>query len=112
MISISTDGDLTMAFRICGVMTRLEWMLDTDFAPVWFGFQQLYLVIKSEFEAAFHESFLSKLTKLIGYLRRQQNVVSHTRSELTKLCSVIWLSMIKDIYWLTLHENHVQENLV
>ena len=64
------------------------------------------------FEAALDKTFLGLLTKLIGLLRRQQNLISSMRSECPKFCSVRWLSMGKVLSWLVLHRVEVQQYLL
>lgn len=111
LIGLTTDGDRTMTGRVRGVVTRLERQLGRGVVRVWCGLHQLDLVMQRFFESAFDEHFLSLLTQLIGYLRRQQNFVSDMRSECPKFCSVRWLSMGKVLTWLLLHRVEVQEYL-
>ena len=72
-----TDGDRTITGCIRGVVTRLEQILNNVIVRVWCGLHQLDLVMQSVFEAAFDESFLSKMTKLIRFLQLQENLVAH-----------------------------------
>jgi hypothetical protein len=112
MIGLSTDGDRTMTGRIRGVVTRIEQMLGPGVVRVWCGLHQLDLVMQSMFESAFDESFLDKLTTLIGFLRRQQNLIARMRSKCPKFCAVRWLSMGKVLDWLALHQDDVRKYLV
>ena len=112
MIDLSTDGDRTITARIRGVVTILGKILGSGFFRVLCGFHQLDLVMQSKFEAAFDESFLFKLIKLISYLWRRSNLVALTRREFSKIYSVRWLSVGKVIDWLALHQTSVQDFLV
>lgn len=112
IVGISTDGDRSMTGRIRGVVTSIERMLQPGCVRVWCGLHQLDLVMQKMFEAAFDERYLGVLTKLIGYLRRQQNLITTMRSECPKFCTVRWLSMGKVLSWLVLHRLKVQEYLL
>ena len=101
-----------MTASIRGVMTRLKQILGNVVVRILCGFHQLDLVMQSEFEAAFDGSFLSKPTKLIDYLRHQENLVARMKSECPKFCSVHWLSMGKVLDWVALHQKSVQDYLV
>ncbi|KAH6577372.1 hypothetical protein BASA60_004062 [Batrachochytrium salamandrivorans] len=112
IVGLSTDGDRSMTGRIRGTVTRIEQMLLPGAVRVWCGLHQLDLVMQAVFEAAFDETFLGLLTKLIGLLRRQQNLISSMRSECPKFCSVRWLSMGKVLSWLVLHRVKIQQYLL
>lgn len=76
MIGILTDGDGTMIGHINGVVTRLEKILGSGAVRVWCGLNQLDIMMKSLFEAAFDELFLSKKKNIIGYLWHQKNLLA------------------------------------
>ena len=87
-------------------------MLLPGCVQVWCGLQQLDLVMQAVFEAAFNEDFLGLLTKLIGSLRWQQNLITTMGTECPKFCTVHWLSMGKVLKWLVLHRVEVQQYLL
>jgi hypothetical protein len=43
-------------------------------------------------EAAFNEDFLGLLTKLLGCLRQQQNLITTMGTECPKFCTLHWIS--------------------
>ena len=53
------------------------------------------------YKDALDEDFLTILTKLIGYLRRQQNLVTAMQSTCPKVADTRWLSMAAVTHWLT-----------
>ena len=91
LIGVSTDGDRTMTGRIQGIATRFERETPNGIIRVWCGLHQLDLVMQRVFVAALDEEFLNYLTALIGYLRRQQNLVSDMRSTCPKVADTRWL---------------------
>lgn len=70
---------------------------------VWCGLRQLNFFMQAVFKFALDETFLGLLTKLIGYLRRQKNLISSKRSECSKFCSLRWISMGKVLSYLVFH---------
>lgn len=53
------------------------------------------------FTCALNEDYLIVLTTLIGYLRRQQNLVSKMKATCPKVAKMRWLSMGAVAKWLT-----------
>jgi hypothetical protein len=49
------------------------------------------------------EDFYSNLVSLIGYLRRQQNLIADMKTTCPKVALTHWLSMIKVMSWFKKH---------
>ncbi|KAJ8908158.1 hypothetical protein NDN08_008252 [Rhodosorus marinus] len=112
MIGLSTDGDAKIAGSIRGVTTRLEHTLADGVLRAWSGLHQLDLVMQDVVESTFDEEFISKLAKLVGYLRRQLNSSARAGGECPEYCDVRWGSMLKVLKWLKPHRLKVQSDLI
>lgn len=55
--------------------------------------------------------FYSVLAALIGYLRRQQNLIAGMKSTCPKVTTTRWLSMIKAMSWFKKHRIAIQAYL-
>ena len=111
IIGVSTDGDRTMTGRIRGLATRIEEAAQSCIVRVWCGLHQLDLKMQIVFERGLDEEFLSILTALIGYLRRQQNLVTEMRATCPKVANTRWLSMGKVSRWLCGNRVRVRQYL-
>lgn len=76
LIGCSTDGARSMAGIICGLATSLSECSTDSLIRIWCGLHQLDVVMQDVFKSSFDENFHSKLTALIDYVRRQQNLIS------------------------------------
>lgn len=99
LVGVSTDGKAKMTGRKRGLATLIE----KETAPrplirIWCGLHQLDLVMQKVYEVVLNDSFLSKLTKVIGHLRRQHLLITK------------WLSMFACTKWLTTNTVRVQEH--
>lgn len=65
-----------MTGSINGIATLIEAEASAPVTRVWCGLHQLDLKMQVVFKSALSEAYLSKLTELIGYLRRQQSLVT------------------------------------
>ena len=79
--SIGTDGELTMTGRISCVQTRFEEAVEFTIVRVWCGLHQIDLVAQKAYLALFDDTFVSTLTGLVAFLRRQSRSVCGSRSE-------------------------------
>ena len=86
-ISISSDGARNMTGRVQGLVTRISNECSPGLIRIWCGLHQLDLVMQSVYIAAFGEQLHSTLTALIGYLRRQQNLITEMRSTCPKVAT-------------------------
>jgi hypothetical protein len=111
VISVSTDGDRSMTGHISGMSTRIEQVATPGFIRIWCGLHQLDLVMQRVFVNALDEEFLGQLTSLIGYLRRQQSLISEMRTTCPKVAGTRWLSMGAVAKWFKTHRVAVQEYL-
>lgn len=76
---------------------------------VWCGLHQLNLKMQLVFEQALNETYLSKLYTLIGYLRRQQNLISEMQTTCPKVADTRWLSMYQVVDWLCKNDVRVRK---
>ena len=58
-----------------GAVSRLEEIASEGFYRVWCTLHQLDLCVQSCVTKYFNDDFYSSLTRLIGYLRRQYNLI-------------------------------------
>jgi hypothetical protein len=77
-----------------GVITRILRVAKPGFMRVWCAAHQLDLCMQS-FYLAIPDSFYSRFTLLVAYLRRQQNFISDERSQCPLICNTRWLNMVK-----------------
>ena len=100
-----------MTGRIRGLATRIEEVVQSGIVRVWCGLHQLDLKMQIVFQRGWDEEFLSILTALIGYLRRQQNLVSEMRATCPKMANTCSLSMGKISRWLCGNRVRVRQYL-
>ncbi len=68
-----------------GLVTRFERLALPGFIRIWCGAHQLDLFMQEFFKALLQEQFYSTLTAFIGYLRRQQNLISDMKTQAKNL---------------------------
>lgn len=112
VIGLTSDGDRSMTGKVKGVITRLQQILGPGTIRVWCGLHQLDLVMRAVFETSLNEKFLDKLTTLIGYLRRQYNLIQEMNATCPKYSNVRWLSMGTVLNWLQKNQEPVENYLV
>ena len=61
------------------------------------------------FKALLDDMFYLALTVFIGYLRRQQNLISDMKTQAKKLQDTRWLSMHRTSLWFKIHRIAVSE---
>lgn len=103
VLGVATDGAATMVGNVGGLVTLMEAQVQYPIVRVWCGLHQLDLKMQIIFQSALNDSYLGTLTALIGYLRRQQNLISDMKSKCPKVASTRWLSMFKVADWLCRH---------
>ena len=111
LIGIATDGARNMTGRHAGLVTRLDRCTGPGFIRVWCGAHQLDLIMADIYGKMLQQDFFSVLTVLIGYLRRQQNLVADMKTTCPKVALTRWLSMIKVMNWFKKHRIDVQAHL-
>ena len=60
---------------------------------IWCGVHQCDLVAQTEYQSLADYTFVTTLTGMIAYLRRQQNLQSEMKTTCPKFVSTRWLSM-------------------
>ena len=98
LISVSTDGASNMTGRHQSVVTRLDELCinehGTGIYRIWCGANQLDLLIQKIYTNMLNESFIQRIHKVTGYLRRQQNLVREMHTTCPKFVSTWWISMV------------------
>ncbi|EGZ27922.1 hypothetical protein PHYSODRAFT_293597 [Phytophthora sojae] len=112
LLGVATDGAATMVGCVNGVATRLEKEAKHMIVRVWCGLHKLDLKMQLVFEQALNETYLTKVTDLIGFLRRQQNLVADMQTTCPKVASTRWLSMYAVADFLSEKEAECSPNLV
>jgi hypothetical protein len=103
LIGVATDGARNMTGRHVGLLTFLDNAIGPNFIRVWCGAHQLDLIMADVYDNLFKEDFYSNLVSLIGYLRRQQNLIADMKTTCPKVALTRWLSMIKVMSWFKKH---------
>lgn len=111
MVSIGTDGEHTMTGRLSGVQTLFERAAEYPITRIWCGVHQCDLVAQTEYQSLADDTFVTTLTGLIAYLRRQQNLQSEMKTMCPKFVSTRWLSMKRVTQWLVTHRAKIVEYL-
>lgn len=111
LVSIGTDGERTMTGRISGVQTRFEEAATFSVVRIWCGLHQLDLAAQKEYMLLGDDAFVTTLTALISYLRRQQNLQAEMKTTCPKFVSTRWLSMKRVTAWLAQHRVRVTSYL-
>ena len=100
-----------MTVRLQDLVTRISNECSPGLIQIWCGLHQMDLVMQSVYEAAYNRQFYSTLTGLIGYLRRQQNLITEIRSACPKVANTRWLPMYSTASWLIKHRVRIMEYL-
>ena len=111
LLGVSTDGERTMTGRIGGVATLFASASTFGVMRVWCGLHQVDLVCQAEYKSLYNEQFVSVLTGLVSWLRRQYNFISDVKSTCPKFVDTRWASMKKLTSWLELHVIQVLQYL-
>ncbi|KAH9246800.1 hypothetical protein BASA81_015648 [Batrachochytrium salamandrivorans] len=102
LVGVSTDGDRSMTGRIRGLSTRIESEASPGIIQIWCGLHQMDLVMQRVFESALNEGYLTVLTTLIGYLRRQQNLIADMRVTCPKVATTRLLQRKRSVVFISL----------
>lgn len=103
LLSISTDGERKMTGQVKGVATQFLSVTKPGFIRVWCGLHQLDLVMQDAFKTIMNSEFYAFLVGLIGYLRRQQNLIAQMKTKVPLLADTRWESMGKVASWFKHH---------
>ena len=95
----SSDGETKMTGCNSGCITRFEREAMPGFIRVWCGGHQFDLVLQGVYVEFGDEEFYQELTTVIGYLRRQQNLIKDMKTTCPKLADTRWESMATVSRW-------------
>ena len=87
IVAISADMEHMMMGRVFNVQTLFEAAADHKILHIWCGLHQFDLVVQREYVALSDDMFVSTLTGLIAYLRRQQNLQMEKKMTCLKFVS-------------------------
>jgi hypothetical protein len=114
LLSTCADGARNMQGRLRGIVSRIarcSTAAGHTLIRFWCGAHQLDLVVAKAVSAYCDESWYGTLTALIGYLRRQQNLVHEMRTKCPKVASTRWLSLGKVLPWFARHRVRILQYL-
>ena len=111
VIGISTDRENKMTGRYSGVATRFQQVANPGFIRIWCGAHQLDIVLQSIYSKFGDEKFYTTLTKLIGYLRCQFNLIQEMKTKAPTLSDTRWESMNNVSNWFKTNRIQVEEYL-
>ncbi|KAH6561878.1 hypothetical protein BASA60_011317 [Batrachochytrium salamandrivorans] len=111
LIGVATDGARNMTGLHVGLLTFLDNATGPNFIRVWCGAHQLDFIMADVYQNLLQDDFYSVLVALIGYLRRQQNLIAEMKTTCPKVAITRWLSMIKVMTWFKKHRIAVQAYL-
>ena len=112
LIGVTTDGAANMTGRHRGVVTKIQGeALPEGFYRVWCALHQLDIVVQKCVTKYFSDDFYGGLTGLIGYLRRQQNLIQRMKTKCPKVADTRWLSLGKVCKWFCKHKSDIKEYL-
>lgn len=105
------DDDIDRACLVIslGLTTRFEQAVLPGLIRIWCGSHQLDLIMQEFFKVLLDEKFYTTLTTFVGYLRRQQNLISEMKTQAKKLQDTRWESMYRTSSWFKVHRIAVCE---
>jgi hypothetical protein len=92
IVGIIIDGATSMTGVRKGIVSRIQAVATKGFIRVWCGAHQLHLALKKTL-GRLPEAFLTTLTTMIAYLRRQQKLISEMKSKSPYYITVGWSSL-------------------
>jgi hypothetical protein len=110
LVGICPDRARNITGRVSDAVTHLAAGTLPGCFRVWCAALQLDLVIQNVMSALCDESFYTKLTALIGHLRRQHNLIASMRSTCSTVASTRWLSLGRVCRWLVNHRARLFEH--
>ena len=86
LVGVTIDGAANMTGCHQGVVTRIQnKVLSGGFYCVWCALHQLDIVVQKCVRSYFNADFHGRLTGLIDYLRRQQNLIQTMKTKCSKI---------------------------
>ncbi len=92
IVGITIDGAASMTGVRKGIVSRIQAVAAKGFIRVWCGAHQLDLALKKAL-GRLPKAFLTTLTTMIAYLRRQQKLISEMKSKNPYYITVRWSSL-------------------
>jgi hypothetical protein len=92
IVGITTNGATSMTGVRKGIVSRIQAIVAKGLIRVWGGAHQLDLALKKTLGRLL-EAFLTTLTTMITYLRRQQKLISEMKSKSPYYITVRWSSL-------------------
>ncbi|CAK9217543.1 unnamed protein product [Sphagnum troendelagicum] len=90
-----------------GIVSRIQAVAAKGVIRVWCGAHQLDLALKKAL-GRLPEAFLTTLTTMIAYLRRQQKLISEMKSKSPYYITVRWSSLCQVVSWYVKHQEKVK----
>ena len=110
-ICVSSDGARNMTGETRDLVSRISRACPPGMYRVWCGLHKLDLVMQQVYESALDKTFMGPLYGLIGYLRRQQNLIGEMNSSRPKVAATRWVSMHSCTSWLVKHRIRIMAYL-
>jgi hypothetical protein len=107
IVGITTDDAASMTGVRKGIISRIQAIAVKGLIRVWCGIHQLDLVLKKALDRL-SELFLTTLTTMIVYLRRQQKLISEMKSKSPYYITVRWSSLYQVVSWYIKHREKVK----
>ncbi len=92
IVGITTDGAASMTGVRKGIVSRIQAITTKGLIRIWCDVHQLDLALKKAL-GRLPETFLTTLTTMIAYLRRQQKLISEMKSKSPYYITVQWSSL-------------------
>jgi hypothetical protein len=107
IVGIITDGVASMTRVRKGIVFRIQAVAAKGLIQVWYGAHQLDLALKKAL-GRLPEAFLTTLTIMIAYLRRQQKLISEMNNKSPYYITVRWSSLCQVVSWYVKHREKVK----
>jgi hypothetical protein len=107
IVGITIDDAASMTGVRKGIVSRIQAVAAKGVIRVWCGAHQLDLALKKAL-GRLPEAFLTTLTTMIAYLRRQQKLISEMKSKSPYYITVRWSSLCQVVSWYVKHQEKVK----
>lgn len=114
LLSTCSDGARNITGPVRGIITRAANRVGEEGCNLirfWCGAHQLHLVVQNAAAAYCDSEFYTTPTGLIGYLRRQQNLVNEMRSKCPTVATTRWLFLVRVLNWIENHRDRITSYL-
>jgi hypothetical protein len=107
IVGITTDGAASMTGVRKGIVSRIQTVAAKGLIRIWCGAHQLDLALKKAL-GRLPEAFLTTLTTMIAYLRRQQKLISKMKSKSPYYITIRWSSLCHVVSWYVKQQEKVK----